>query len=369
MDDAVDCVVIGAGVVGLAVARSCALAGRSTILVERQRQFGTGISSRNSGVIHSGIHNAPGTLKSTLCLRGAALLREYCAGRHVPHSLCGKLIIATGASELPRLAALHTAALDRGIPGARMLGPEELRRLEPALAAQAAIHLPAVGVVDAHALMGALLADFESAGGSFLLQNEVTAVARAGEGFVVRVTGSAAGLNARALVNAAGLDAPALARRIEGLPPASIPPLHLAKGNYFQLNGRSPFRQLVYPLPVDGGLGVHLTLDIDGRARFGPDVEWIEAIDYGVAESRAEAFYVAIRRYWPGLPDGALSPAYAGIRPKLSGPGMPPADFCIQDRSAHGVAGLVCLYGIESPGLTAALAIAEQVRDRLGAHT
>jgi L-2-hydroxyglutarate oxidase LhgO len=364
MAESVECVVIGAGVVGLAVARALALRGHETLVLEAEGAIGTGISSRNSEVIHAGIHYAPGSLKARLCVAGKRRLYDYCAARGIEHRPCGKLIVATEESQLRSLEAIEGTARANGVTDLRRLTTAEVERMEPALSCVGALFSPSTGVIDSHGLMLALLADLEKAGGTVALRSPVT------EGRCERehVRLEAGGdelieVAARFVVNSAGLRAPELARRIRGIPEGSIPRSYWAKGNYYALQGKAPFRHLIYPVPEPGGLGVHLTLDLRGQARFGPDVEWTEKLDYTVAPARAQRFYHAIRRYWPGLPEGALQPGYAGIRPKLSGPGAPAADFLIQGAQAHGVAGLVNLYGIESPGLTAALAIAEEVAE------
>jgi L-2-hydroxyglutarate oxidase LhgO len=371
--DRVDAVVAGAGVVGLACARELARRGLETVVVEASDGIGNGTSSRNSEVVHAGIHDAPGSLKTTLCVAGRRLLYPYCEARGVAHRRCGKFVVAATPAQVDALRAIEARARANGVEGLRWLRGSEARALEPALEVEAALLSSATGIVDSHALMLALLADLEHAGGALVLRSPVEAATVARAGFVVRVGGAEPiEIATRVFVNAAGLFAPSLARRIDGLDRACIPTPHFAKGNYYALAGRSPFARLVYPVPEPGGLGVHLTLDLAGQARFGPDVEWLapqtapEAIDYTVDPARSERFYAAIRRWWPGLRDGALSPAYSGVRPKLQGPGEPVRDFVLQGPEAHGVAGLVNLFGIESPGLTAALAIAVEAARRLG---
>jgi L-2-hydroxyglutarate oxidase LhgO len=364
----VDCVVIGAGVVGLAVARALALGGRETLVLDKNARIGAETSSRNSEVIHAGLYYEPGSLKGTLCVEGRHALYRFCAERGVPHRNLGKLIVATRPEEeagLDRIAALAEA---NGVTNLRPLSGAEARRLEPALSATGALLSPSTGIVDSHAFMEALAAEAEAQGARIVLHAAVEGGVLEPDGRIaLRVGGmGATGLKVRHVVNAAGLWAQDVARRIEGLDPASIPPRHLAKGSYFALSGRAPFSRLVYPAPGGGGLGVHLTLDMAGRARFGPDVEWLDGatpatLDYAVDARRGEAFYAAIRRYWPGLPDGALTPDYAGVRPKLSTAGGQNVDFRIDGGERHGAHGHVMLYGIESPGLTAALAIAARV--------
>ena len=364
--------VVGAGAIGLAVARELALRGHETLVFEADGGIGGGTSSRNSEVIHAGLYDAPGSLKATLCVAGRRALYPYCEAHGVGHRRCGKVVVASTPGQLDALRGVERRALANGVEGLRWLSGDEVRALEPALRAEAALLSTETGIIDSHALMLAYLGDLERAGGSLVLRSPLErAEVLAAGGFVLRVGGAEpAAIKARLLVNAAGLQAPALARRIDGLDPAHVPRPWFAKGNYYALAGRSPFTHLVYPVPEPGGLGVHLTLDLSGQARFGPDVEWLdidvpEAIDYAVDPARSAAFYAAIRRYWPGLKDGSLAPAYSGVRPKLQGPGEPARDFVIQGRGAHGIDGLVNLFGIESPGLTASLAIAEEVVRRL----
>ena len=362
MIDTVDCVVVGAGVVGLAVARQLAMAGRETLIVERHEAFGTETSSRHSEVIHAGIYYPAGSLKAALCVRGRDLLYGYCADRGVEHRRCGKLIVATQPAQLAELDRIEQAARRNGVGDLRLLDRNEALRLEPALDCMAALLSPSTGIIDSHAYMLALLGDAENSGASLALHSPVTRLRLAPGGVELSVSGEPAPLlRARWLINAAGLEAPALARGIEGFPAAQVPRAYYAKGSYFTLSGRAPFSHLVYPVPEPGGLGVHLTLDLGGQARFGPDVEWVEAPDYTVDPRRAERFYAAIRAYWPALRDGQLAPGYAGVRPKIAGPGQPAADFRIDGPQAHGVPGVVNLFGIESPGLTSSLAIAERV--------
>jgi L-2-hydroxyglutarate oxidase LhgO len=370
--DRIDAVVVGAGAIGLAVARELALRGLETLVLEAEAGIGYGISSRNSEVIHAGIYDAPGSLKATLCVAGRRLLYPYCETHGVGHSRCGKLVVAATPGQVETLRSIERRAAANGVEGLRWLGSAEASELEPALHGEAALLSTATGIIDSHALMLAYLGDLERAGGSLVLRSPLESAVARGDGFVLRVGGRAPlEIEARILVNAAGLHAPALAGRIGGLAPAHVPRPWFAKGNYYALAGRSPFTHLVYPVPEPGGLGVHLTLDLAGQARFGPDVEWLaadapEAIDYAVDPVRGAAFYAAIRRYWPALKDGALAPAYSGVRPKLQGPGEPARDFLLQGPEAHGVAGLMNLFGIESPGLTASLAIACEAARRLG---
>ena len=362
----VDCVVIGAGVVGLAVARALAQAGREVVILEAEGAIGTGTSSRNSEVIHAGIYYPQGSLKARLCVAGRDALYAFCDSHGVPYRRCGKLIVATDASQLAELDSLQAHAMANGVQDLRRLDGSEVKALEPELNAVAGLLSPSTGIVDSHALMLALQGDAEAAGALLALHAPVEAVEVTVDGLKLHVGGNELmTLLATTLINCAGHAAPVIAARTEGLPADRVPPRYFAKGSYFSLATATPFRHLVYPLPEPGGLGVHLTLDLGGQARFGPDVEWVDSLDYRMDESRADRFYVAIRRYWPALPDGALQPAYTGIRPKISGPGEPAADFRIDGPGEHGVAGLVNLFGIESPGLTAALAIADEVCQRL----
>ncbi|MFA5662980.1 NAD(P)/FAD-dependent oxidoreductase [Castellaniella sp.] len=368
MSELVDCVVIGAGVVGLAVARACARNGQETILVDAAATIGTGTSSRNSEVVHAGIYYAPESLKARLCVRGRSLLYAYCESHGVSHRRCGKLIVVTNERQLPVLHALVRNGKANGVTGIQLLDGVQARSLEPALRCLAAIESSVTGIVDSHGLMMALLGDLEAAGGVLALYTRVEGgSAHNGEGIRLCLSGSAPHsdsssfeIRARHVFNCAGLQATAVSRSIEGIPALSIPKIWFAKGNYYALRSEAPFSRLIYPIPESGGLGVHLTLDLNRRARFGPDVEWVEGIDYAVDPTRVSRFYEAIRQYWPDLPDDSLYPDYAGIRSKLHGPSGPEADFLIQGVSQHGVSGLVNLYGIESPGLTSALAIAEE---------
>ena len=360
-------VVIGAGVVGLASARALARAGHETVVLERHGAIGTEISARNSEVIHAGIYYPQGSLKARLCVEGRARLYDYLETRGLPHRKCGKLIVAADETQLAELGTIAAGARANGVSDLRELTGAEARALEPALKAEAALLSPSTGILDAHAFMLSLQGEFEDAGGMIAFRAAVTRVTRDGGGFIVHVSGAEeTRLRTRIVVNAGGLWAPSLAARIEGLGAAHVPKAHFAKGNYFSLSGRAPFSRLIYPVPEAAGLGVHLTLDMGGQARFGPDVEWIEVPegaepDYAVKPERGAGFYAAIRRYWPGLKDGALQPAYSGVRPKVSGPDEAAADFILSGPEAHGIAGLVNLFGIESPGLTSSLAIADEV--------
>jgi len=358
--DRVDAVVIGAGLVGLAAARALARAGRETVILEAEDAIGTHTSSRNSEVIHAGIYYPQGSLKARSCVEGRRRLYEYCAAQGVPHRRCGKLIVATDAAQTDELEAIRRKAHANGVADVAPVSIAEVRALEPEVRCVAALHSPSTGIVDSHALMLAYLGDAERAGAMLALKSPLERGIVRADGIELHVAGADPILAAR-VVNSAGLRAPSLARRIEGYPPELAPPELYAKGNYYTLSTRPPFSRLIYPVPEPGGLGVHVTLDLGGRARFGPDVEWVERIDYAVDPRRAERFYAAIRRYWPGLRDGALEPGYAGIRPKIAGRGAPVPDFVVQGPREHGVPGLVQLYGIESPGLTASLALADHV--------
>ncbi|MGQ3002193.1 MAG: NAD(P)/FAD-dependent oxidoreductase [Hydrogenophaga sp.] len=361
----VDALVVGAGVVGLAVARALALAGREVMVLEREADIGTGTSSRNSEVIHAGIYYPAGSLKAQLCVQGKHALYAYCAERGIAHRRCGKLIVANTASQLAALPSIIEKARANGVHDLRLLNREQARELEPELECLGAVHSPSTGIVDSHGLMLSLQGDLEHAGGMVVCHAQVDHLAATDAGIDVQ-TVDGTRLRARTVINAAGLGACDLALRIRGLAADHVPRAWFAKGNYFTLSGRSPFEHLIYPAPEPdkhlAGLGVHLTLDLGGQAKFGPDVQWVDrADDLQVDPARGEAFYAEVRRYWPGLPDGALQPGYAGMRPKISGPHEPAADFVIQGPAVHGVPGLVNLFGIESPGLTSCLAIADQV--------
>jgi L-2-hydroxyglutarate oxidase LhgO len=363
----VDCVVIGAGVIGLAIARRLAQAGREVIVLEAAEGIGTVTSSRNSEVIHAGIYYPAGSLMAQMCVSGRHALYAYCREHGIPHRNCGKLIVATTPKETAKLASIRAHAEANGVDDLKTLTGEEARAIEPALSCDAALLSPSTGIIDSHAFMLALRGEAEDAGAALAFHTPLLH-ARASDGRIELDAGGEApmSLECSCLINAAGLFASAVARSIEGMPIELIPPSYLAKGNYFSCSARAPFSHLIYPVPEPGGLGVHLTLDMAGQARFGPDVEWVESIDYAVDPSRAERFYPAIRRYWPTLPDGALMPSYSGIRPKIVPPAVAVQDFLIQGHSTHGVEGLVNLFGIESPGLTSSLAIADYVGDLAG---
>ncbi len=367
--DSIECVVVGAGVVGLAIARRLALAGREVLILESESAIGTVTSSRNSEVIHAGIYYPHNSLMARFCVLGRKMLYTYCAEHGVPYRNCGKLIVATSDAEADKLAAIRQHAVLNGVDDLSMISAAEARALEPAVHCTAALLSPSTGIIDSHSYMLALRGDAEAHGASLAFNAPLRSVAIRTDGFVLGVGGTdPLTLACKILINAAGLNAPALARKISGMPQDKIPDAYLAKGNYFSLSSRAPFSRLIYPVPVPGGLGVHLTLDMAGQARFGPDVEWVEAIDYAVDPQRAAKFYPAIRRYWPDLPDGALQPSYSGIRPKIVPPAIANQDFVVQGPRDHGIAGLVNLFGIESPGLTSSLAIADDVLKKVQAR-
>jgi L-2-hydroxyglutarate oxidase LhgO len=362
----VDCVVVGAGVVGIAVARALAQAGREVIVLDAAEGIGTETSSRNSEVIHAGIYYPKGSLMARLCVQGRRMLYAYCDERGVAYNNCGKLIVATTEDEAGKLAGIQARAEANGVEGMRMLSSAEARALEPNLVCTAALLSPTTGVVDSHGYMLALQGDAEAAGAMFVFHAPVVGGRAVDGGVEIDVGGAEAmSLRCRLVVNSAGLHAPALARSIQGMPTQLVPTAYYAKGNYFSLAARAPFSRLIYPVPVPGGLGVHLTIDLGGQARFGPDVEWVEELDYAVDPRRADGFYEAVRRYWPDLKDGALQPGYSGIRPKIVPKGAPGQDFSVVGPRAHGVPGLLNLFGIESPGLTSAIALADLVRDEV----
>ena len=364
MSDSVECVVIGAGLIGLAVGRELARAGLETIILESEPHIGTAASSRNSEVIHAGIYYEPGSLKARLCVAGKQMLYEYCRERHVDHANCGKLIVAVNDEQLAALQDMVRNAAAGGVDDLELLSREQARELEPELECVGAVLSRSTGIIDSHGLMVSLQGDFEAAGGMLAVESPVTGGSCDRDGLTLHVGGDdGSGLRSKYVVNAAGLGAQKVARALLGEAADSVPPRYLAKGRYYSYDHRPPFSRLVYPLPDGAHLGVHLTLDLAGRARFGPDQQWVDTINYDVDPAGAASFYDEIRKYWPGLPDDSLSPAYAGIRSKVRGPGEPPGDFCIHGADVHGVDGLVNLFGIESPGLTACLAIAGYVRN------
>jgi L-2-hydroxyglutarate oxidase LhgO len=358
--------VVGAGVVGLAVARAAACRGHDVIVAEATGGIGNGVSSRNSEVIHAGIYYPTGSLRARHSTRGRRLLYAFCAAHGVAHNKCGKLIVAADRAELAKVETLLAQGLKNGVEGLEMIGGNAARALEPELFCVGALSSPESGIVDSHGTMRALWGELEDNAGSIAFETPVQRLAFVSGQWRVTFGGREAGAaKFDAVVNSAGLGAQALARRIENYPPGEVPPLILAKGNYFAFAGQPVFSRLIYPTPVDGGLGVHVTLDLSGRMRFGPDVEWIDHESYTVDPHRADSFYERIRGYWPGLPDGTLVPDYCGIRPKLTGPGQAAADFIIAAEPTHGMPRLVNLFGIESPGLTSSLSLAEEVVDYL----
>ena len=371
----VDCVVIGAGVVGLAVAREMALQGRETILLERESSFGTISSARNSEVIHAGIYYPKDSLKAKLCVQGNRLLYEYCRTHKVATQAYGKLIVATDSLQIDDLQAILYKAQNNSVPEIKMISGDEARRLEPQLQCVAAILSSSTGIVDSHGYMLSLLGGFEDAGGMVAYQSPLISAKPIGvnakDGFELEIGGAdAVKIQTKLLINCAGMSAPAVAHRIESLNKDQIPKAYFAKGNYFSLSGKSPFTHLIYPIPEPGGLGVHLTLDMGGQAKFGPDVEWLdidqeEKIDYTVNPKRGDGFYEAVRKYWPELKDGALQPDYAGVRAKIVPPNAPAGDFYFNVPKDHGLEGLFNLYGFESPGLTSSLAIAKHLEGQI----
>jgi L-2-hydroxyglutarate oxidase LhgO len=364
--DNVDVVVIGAGVVGLAVARALAWEGREVLILEAAESFGTETSSRNSEVVHAGIYYPRGSLKARMCVNGRGLLYDFCEQYGIPYRRCGKLIVATSEAQLGELEKIRNAAQANGV-SLEFFSRAQALALEPQLACEGALHSPMTGIIDSHAYMLALLGQAESRGATLVTDSRVTHMRLESDAVIIGINDEEPALKANIVINSAGLHAPHVARLIEGFPAEHVPTPYFAKGNYFTLSGRSPFERLVYPVPEPGGLGVHLTLDLAGRARFGPDVQWVEQCEYTVEPRRAERFYDAIRAYWPDLADGALQPGYAGIRPKITGPAQAAADFRVDGPETHGIPGVVNLFGIESPGLTASLALASHVAAKLDA--
>ena len=371
----VDCVVIGAGVVGLAVAREMALQGRETILLERENAFGTISSARNSEVIHAGIYYPKDSLKAKLCVQGNRLLYEYCRDHQVATQPYGKLIVASDEAQIDDLRAILYKAQNNGVPEIKFISGEEAKALEPNLKCSAAILSSTTGIVDSHGYMLSLLGGFEDAGGMVAYQSPLISAKPIGDkaqnGYLLEVGGAdGMQIQTQLLINCAGISAPAVAQKIEGLSKEQIPKAYFAKGNYFSLSGKSPFNHLIYPIPEPGGLGVHLTLDMGGQAKFGPDVEWLnidleDQIDYTVDPKRGDGFYEAVRRYWPGLKDGSLQPDYSGVRAKIVPPNSPAGDFCFSTPQEHKMQGLYNLYGFESPGLTSSLAIARYLEAQI----
>ena len=367
MSDSVDCVVIGAGVIGLAIARKLAMSGRDVIVLEQEDAIGTITSARNSEVIHAGLYYPEGSLKARLCVAGRAQLYDYLQERAINHQRCGKLLVATTPAEEQELDGILARARINGVDDMVRISAADARAMEPELSCLSALFSPSTGIFDSHSYMLNLQGDAENHGATFAFLSTVTGGRIEGGAISLDVSGAdgTVTLDCRTVINAAGLGAQKIASAMAGFAPEKVPPLHYAKGNYFTLSGKAPFAHLIYPIPGKASLGTHYTRDLGGQGRFGPDVQWIDEIDYDVDPARGQSFYAAIRRYWPGLADGALNPAYSGIRPKVQAPGEPTADFIIQDAKVHGIAGLVNLFGIESPGLTASLAIADDVARRL----
>lgn len=363
-----DVAIVGAGAVGLACGYTLARRGKAVVVLEQAPRIGSGISARNSEVIHAGLHYPTGSLKARLCVAGRRALYPFLEAHNVAHLRCGKLVVATDESEIAAIDELHAQGDINGVEGVRRIEGAEAQRLEPGLRAVAALESIHSGIMDAHGYMDALEGEIEAHGGSVVVSTPFLGADAGGEGFAVRIGGDApATFSTRQLVVAAGLGAQACARAIDAFPRERIPQLHFGKGNYFALSGKAPFSRLIYPPPIPGALGTHYRRDLGGVARFGPDLQFVDHEDYVVDPTRAASFYTTVRRFWPALPDGALTPDYAGIRPKLHGPGEHQGDFVIDSPDAHGVENLVCLFGIESPGLTSSLAIGEEVAARLNA--
>ncbi|MBB43488.1 MAG: FAD-dependent oxidoreductase [Rhodospirillaceae bacterium] len=367
MTDRVEAIVIGAGVVGLAVARELSLLGKEVLVLEAAKAIGTETSSRNSEIIHAGIYYPTGSLKAQLCVEGKNSLYDYCKVHGIPHRKCGKFIVATDREQLSELENLQINAAENGVSDLKFFTPDEVRAVEPAVKCEGALHSPSTGIVDSHSLMLAYQGEAEDAGALIVLNSPVIS-GRVEQGNLFLTVGidDPFEIAASMVINSAGLHATQVARRIKGLKQKDIPPTYFAKGNYYTLVGRPPFSRPIYPIPEKAGLGVHVTVDLAGQVRFGPDVEWIDELNYDVDPTRAECFYTAVRKYYPALEDGAIQPSYSGIRPKIQGPGEDPVDFVIQGPETHGVEGLVNLFGIESPGLTASLPIARLVSVSLG---
>lgn len=365
-DFTIDSIIVGAGAVGLACARALALRGREVLVLERNDRFGEGISSRNSEVLHAGIYYAPGSLKARLCVEGNRMIRAYLEERHIALDACGKLVVATDPAECEALDALHTRGTVNGVERLTMLNAEDAIRLEPALRAEAALHCGTSAVFDSHGYMLAMVGDIEDRHGQVAYRAPFIRAERLPNGYGVHTGGDQPILiECRTLVLAAGLGTQEAAASLDGFPADLIPPLHLAKGSYFTLQARAPFSRLIYPLPVPGSLGTHYRRDIGGVAHFGPDLEWVEREDYTVSPDRLPEFRQAIRRYWPAVDDAVLVADYAGIRPKIHGPDETQPDFAIALPASHGLPGLAVLFGIESPGLTASMAIGDHVAARL----
>ena len=367
MIDRVECVVIGAGVVGLAIARRLAMAGKEVVVVDSADMIGTETSSRNSEIIHAGIYYPKDSLKALLCVQGKHALYDYCPAHGVSHEQLGKIIVATSEDQVSELERLKQVAYGNGVPDLEWMTPADVHEVEPAVFCVAALWSPSTGIIDSHGLMLAFQGDAESHGAMIAFMSPVTKGNVTDNGIVLEIGGAdPMTVQADIVVNSAGLWAQQLAHRIDGIPKDAVPPSYLCKGNYYTLAGKAPFRHPIYPVPEKAGLGVHVTVDLGGQVRFGPDVEWVESIDYDVDPARADVFYEAVRRYYPGLADGAILPGYSGIRPKIQAPGENAHDFVIQGSDVHGIDGLVNLFGIESPGLTASMPIADRVANLLG---
>lgn len=366
MTEKLDCAVIGGGVVGLAIARKLALLGRQVVLFEAERATGTHTSSRNSEVMHAGIHYPKGSLKARLCVQGRRMMVAYCQGRGLPWKPIGKIVVAVTGNEVATLEHIHAQAVANGVEDVTWLSAAEAKRIEPAVTCVRALDCPATGLVDSHAFMQALSADAKAAGADIVVASPVLGGAITGDGIYLDVGGNdGARYGFRTVINAAGFSAPQVARALVGLDPKTVPRPYFAKGHYFVLSGASPFHRLVYPVPTSTGLGIHVALDLAGGVRFGPDATWVDRPDYSFDESRADFFYRAVRRYYPDLAEGALAPGFVGVRAKLGPANDGFHDFVLQGREAHGVPGLLNLYGIDSPGLTSSLALADEVAHRV----
>ena len=364
--DHIDTLIIGAGVVGLAIARRLAQDGREVLVLEAESAPGTVTSARNSGVIHAGVYYGVGSLKAQLCVKGREKLYAYAQERGIPHKQCGKLIVATDDTQIPKLHEWREIATQNGVTELCLLTPDEARSFEPEVFCTAALHVPVTGIIDTHHYILSLEGDAETAGAMIALKTKVVGGYITDTGFTLDVEGDAPSqISCTTLINAAGLGAQKFALNLRGLNPATIPPQVLAKGNYFSLSGKQPFSMLIYPLPVLGSSGLHAFCDMAGRVRFGPDVEWVDVLDYTVNPLRQPQFEEAVRRYWPALPAGALQPDYCGIRPKIARSSPHDTDFLIQGPCQHKIPNLIALYGIESPGLTASLALSDYVADLL----